>query len=170
MTPWANGAKGGHHTHTHPQLSVLFLDLRSSCLLCYFSTISIYAKFNRSICLNQLNICMSAIVHMRDSSFFQQQDNVWIIWLWWAQCPAVPSASSLLLMRRATVCRVNRPVNLRANYSLTPPGHRVTHQPKLLQSSKVHQGDCSSFNVKVKILVEKKKVWFVKKNWLPQAD
>lgn len=23
MTPWANEAKGGHHTHSHPQLSVL---------------------------------------------------------------------------------------------------------------------------------------------------
>lgn len=79
MTPWANKAKGGHHTHTHPQLNVLSLDPRSSFLLYYFSTMSIYTKFNRWTWMNHLNICMSAIVNMRDSSFFQQQDNMWII-------------------------------------------------------------------------------------------
>lgn len=56
-------------THTHPQPCVLSLDRRSSFPL------SKNKNKNFIDVLNQLNICTSVIVHMKDSSSFQQQDN-----------------------------------------------------------------------------------------------
>lgn len=67
-------------THTAILNSVTSpFDLRSSFLLYYFSTISVYTKFTRQVWISQIFVCLRLFT--RDSSFFQKQDNVWIIWL-----------------------------------------------------------------------------------------
>lgn len=67
-------------------------DLRSSFLLYYFSTTSVYTKFTRQVWISQIFVCLR--LFMRDSSFFQKQDNVWIIWL----MGAAPSCAICLVL------------------------------------------------------------------------
>lgn len=97
---------------------------------------------------------MSAIVHTRDSSVFQQQqDNVWIIWLWWALCPALPSASSPLFMRRAA--ELSKPQSqLRSDPSGSPPKTPANSRTFTMEIVPVLLSELKNDR--------KKKGWFVK--------
>lgn len=128
MTPWVNGAKGCRCTHLSSTQSHFFGAQELFSTLFHWKPAY---SFHREISFDSPRC--SCVCHCSHDGFFSANNKATralrIIWLWYTRCPAVASASPLLILRRASVCSQQtskRQRELRSDLSESP--HRILHQ------------------------------------------